>query len=178
MVLQKKQQQLYPSNSINDFTLQVTEKQKYSGLVFDSWLSWDFQVSNVCKKMAYYLHLIKLHSKVFNNHITKLLIDSLVFSHLTYVLSVWGTSIKQQSVQRLVRFQNRAVSLLYKLWHMDHVTQYYRSTEWLSFPQLVVSIPLEPPIQFGHLSGYNTRIGNTFAHSLRYHFPSTLSDTI
>jgi len=30
-------------------------------------------------------------------------------------------------------------------------------------------ITLEPPIQFGHLSGYNTRTETTFAHSLRCH---------
>ena len=53
-------------------------------------------MANVCKKMAYYLHLIKLHSKVFNHHITKLLIDSLVFSHLNYALSVWGTPSSSQ----------------------------------------------------------------------------------
>ena len=100
----KKQRQLYPSISINDITLQATERQRYLGLVFDSKLSWDLQISNVCKKMLHYLHLIKLHSRVLNHHIMKLLIDSLVFSHLPYALSVWGISIKQQLVQRLVRF--------------------------------------------------------------------------
>ena len=30
-------------------------------------------------------------------------------------------------------------------------------------------IPLEPPIQFGNLSGYNTRTESTFAHSVRCH---------
>ena len=37
----KKQRQLYPSISINDITLQATERQRYLGLVFDSNLSWD-----------------------------------------------------------------------------------------------------------------------------------------
>ena len=88
--------------------------------------------------------------------------------------------------QRLVRLQNRGVRLLYNLGRMDHVTQYYRSTGWLLFPQLVMyhflclmfhqyhcdysqGISLEPSIQFGHLSGYNTRTETTFAHSLRCH---------
>ena len=151
---------------------QVTDRQKHLGLVFDSRLSWDLQVSNLCKKMAYYLHLIQLYSKVFNYHIMKMLVDSLVFSYLTNALSVWGTSIKQQSVQRLVQFQNWGVRLLYNLGRMDHVMQYYGSTGWLPFPQLVMyhslclmfhkyhcdygqGIPLKPPIQFGHLFGYN-----------------------
>ena len=134
----RKKQQSYPSISINQTTLQPTERQKYLGLVFDSHLSWDLQVSSVCKKMSYYLHLIKLHSRVLNHHIMKLLIDSLVFSHLTYALPVWGTSVKQSLTQRLVRFQNRAVRLLYNLQRMDHVTEYYRYAEWLPLPQLVM----------------------------------------
>ena len=94
---------------------------------------------------------------------------------------------RQSLTQRLVRFQNRAVRLLYNLQRMDHVTEYYRYAEWLPLPQLVMyrslclmfyqyhcdygrGIPLEPSIQFGNLSGYNTRTESTFAHSVRCHF--------
>ena len=71
---------------------------------------------------------------------------------------------------------------MYYVWRMDHAAQYYHSTEKLTgdvpFPSFNVSpvslwysrgIPLEPPIQFGLFSGYNTRTENTFAHYLRCH---------
>ena len=91
----------------------------------------------------------------------------------------WGPSVKQQSVQRLQRFQNRAVRLLYHLQCFDHVTVHYRSAKWLPFSQLVKyqavylmfyqyhhdygrGIPLEPPIQFGKLSKYLTRTKENF----------------
>ena len=60
----RKLQDLYPHVSINGVTLQTTEWQTYLGLNFDTCLSWDSQVSYVCKKMSYYLHLIKTHCKV------------------------------------------------------------------------------------------------------------------
>ena len=142
--------------------------------------------------MSYYLHLIKSHGKVLNYHTTKLLIDSLVFSHLAYALSVWGPSVKQQSVQRLQqsvqrlqRFQNRAIRLLYHLQCFDHVTVHYRSAKWLPFSLVKYhtvcimfyqyhhdygqGIPLEPPIQFGKLSKYHTRTKENFAQPLRCH---------
>ena len=80
----------------------LPEQQKYLGLIFDphDQLSWDFQ-SNVCKKMSYYLYLIKSHSKVLNFNVMKLLIGSLVLSHLTYAISVWGLSLRQHLVERL-----------------------------------------------------------------------------
>ena len=105
--------------------LQTTENQKYLGLVFDNCQSlMGLHVSNVCKKMSYHLHLINTHNKVLNCCIIKLLVDSLVFSHLTQVMlqAVWGSSINQQSAQRLEHLQNRAVRLLH---HFDHVTEYY-----------------------------------------------------
>lgn len=110
-----KLQHPYPHVSINGVTLQTTERQTYLGLSFDACFSWDSQVSNICKKMSYYLYLIKSHCKVLKFDIMKLLIESLVFSHLTYAMSVWGSSLKQHLVGRLERLQNRAVRLLFHL---------------------------------------------------------------
>ena len=95
----------------------------------------------------------------------KLLIERLVFSHLTYAMSVWGSSLKQHLVGRLERLQNRAVRLLFHLRKYDHITGYYHRVGWLPLSQLIryhslctmfhqfrcdgKGIPLEPPIQFG-----------------------------
>ena len=59
---------------------------------FDTCLSWDSQVSYVCKKMSYYLYLIKTRCKVLKYDV---MIKGLVFSHLTYAMSAWGSSLKQ-----------------------------------------------------------------------------------
>ena len=98
--------------SIHGVTLTNTERQKYLGLIFNTQLSWDFQMSNVCKKMSYYLYMIKSHGKVLNFAIMKLLIESLVFSHLTYAICVWGLSLWQHSVKHLKRLKNRSVHAL------------------------------------------------------------------
>ena len=62
--------------------------------------------------MLYYFYLIKSHGKVLDYNTIKLLIESLVFSHLTYALSAWSLSLKQHLVKHL---QNRIVCLLYHL---------------------------------------------------------------
>ena len=66
-----------------------------------------------------------------------LLIESLVFSHLTYAMSVWGSSLKQHLVGRLERLQNRAVRLLFHLCKYDHITEYYHRVGWLPLSQLI-----------------------------------------
>ena len=47
-VRRRKLQHSYPRVSINGVTLQTTERQTYLGLNFDTYLSWDSQVSYVC----------------------------------------------------------------------------------------------------------------------------------
>jgi len=86
---------------------------------------------NVCKKMLYYLYLIKSHYNVLKFDVMKLLIESLVFSHLSYSISVWGVSLKQHLEKCLECLQNRAVHLLFHLQKFDHVTSYYRRVSWL-----------------------------------------------
>ena len=49
-----------PDIVVNDTMLQVTAKQKYLGLIFDNQLAWSCHVSNICKKMSCYLHLISM----------------------------------------------------------------------------------------------------------------------
>ena len=50
----------HPPISVGGVVLQVTEKQKYLGLIFDSTMSWTHHVANVCRKMLYYL-LLRSH---------------------------------------------------------------------------------------------------------------------
>ena len=76
---------------------------------FDSTLSWSDQVSHTCQKMSYYFHLINCHRYVLPVYLLKLLMDSLVMSHMQYALSVWGPSLTQNQLLRLQRLQNHAV---------------------------------------------------------------------
>ena len=87
--------------------------------------------------MSYYLYVINKHRHVFSSDLMKLLIDSLVFSHLNYSLPVWGPSLHQNHLQRLKRMQNRAVHLCRNLNKFDHVTDHYRALRWLPLEYLI-----------------------------------------
>ena len=85
---------LYPPISIDGVELTVTEKQKYLGLIFtfDCSLPWIHHVANVCSKMSYYLYLLGSHRHVIDYNLIKMLLESLVLSHLSYCtcVTVWG----------------------------------------------------------------------------------------
>ena len=102
---------LYPDIIVDNTVLQVTEKQTYLGLVFDCNLSWCHHVANICKKMSYYLYLISSHRHVLSFQLLKMLSESLVLSHLTYCIAVWGPSLTHAYLLHLQHMQNRAVRL-------------------------------------------------------------------
>jgi len=157
--------------SVGGVVLQVTEKKKYLGLIFDSNMSWTHHVANVCHKMSYYLYLLRSHRHVIDISLMKMLLESLVLSHLSYCVTVWGPSLGSTLLRRLQRMQNRAVRLCYNLQKYDHVSEFYHRLQWLplshfiQFKSLcsmyhqyhqVKCIPLEPAIIFGG-TYYNTR---------------------
>ena len=135
--------------------------------------------------MAYYLHLIRCHKHCLSSHLLKLLVESLVFSHLSYALPVWGPPLNQQLLKCLERTQNRVVRLCKNLSKFDHVSEHYRSLSWLPLQQLIQfrsvgmmyhqyhhsrGISLFPPVKFGRCqSSYDTRVADHFVNPERFH---------
>ena len=179
--------QTYPDIMVDNVGLQVATKQKYLGLMFDSTLSWSDQVSRTCQK-SYYLHLINRHRHVLPAYLLKLLMESLVMSHMQYALSVWGPSLTQNQLLRLQRLQNRAVRLVFSLNKGDHISEYYQELHWLRVSQLIQfrlacvmyhqynavrGIMFVPPIQFGNCTLYNTRTPSYYANLRRVRLSQT-----
>ena len=124
---------LYPI-SIDGVELTVTTKQKYLGLIFDCSLSWAHHVAGVCNKMSYYLYLLSTHRHVIDYNLMKMLLESLVLSHLSYCVTVWGPSLGSTLSQRLQRMQSRAVRLCCNLRKYDHISAFYHKLNWLPLP--------------------------------------------
>ena len=70
----------------DDIPPSSVQKQKYLDITFDTKLNWSYHVANVCRNMLYYLTLIKSHVKSLLSHITKMLMEYLVFPCYTYAL--------------------------------------------------------------------------------------------
>ena len=80
-----------PEVVVSDKVLEVVDTQLYLGLMFHSKLSWESQVSHVCKKMSYYIYLLTRQWHILSDELKRLLVDSLVSSHLTYAFVCLGT---------------------------------------------------------------------------------------
>ena len=114
--------------------------------------------------MAYYLYLIGCHQKVLPDNIIKMLIDSLVFSHFVYSLTVWGPSLNVGLFHRIIHLHNHGVHMTSGLRKYDHVSHYRFALGWLPVGSVIQHhslvtmykqyrcihcLLLSPPIEFG-----------------------------
>jgi len=55
---------------------------------------WSHRVTNVYRGMSYYLYLLRSYHHVIDYSLMKMLFESLVLSHLSYCVTVWGPSLE------------------------------------------------------------------------------------
>ena len=105
--------------------------------------------------MPCYLYLITSHKRTLDAQLLKLLIDSLVFSHLYYALPVWGPSLNQQ-LSHILCLQNKAVCFIKKLnpRDHDHLSQYYQQLRTVA----AISLPGSMGLIQNNMKPYKHRI--------------------
>ena len=88
--------------------IESTDKVKYLGVTFDEGMTWENQ-SNQARSKAYF-NLIKIKKilSFIDDSTKQLLLNALVFPHISYCLSSWNTANKKctkKSVSLTVSFE-------------------------------------------------------------------------
>ena len=117
----------YPPIMIDDQPLTAVTQQRYIGIIFDCFLQWNAQVSEVCHKCSYYLYLIGCSHKHLPVSLLKLLMESLISLRIMYALPVWGPPLLNHQVGCLQHIQNRAMRVVFSLKKFDHCLYHVNS---------------------------------------------------
>lgn len=124
------------SISVNGQAIDIVNSQKHLGITIDGNLTWEQQISQVCKNVSRKLTLMKLLSKYINQDSLKLYHNSYVLPILDFCCIIWGnTTAANQS--RLVKLQKRAARLILKVDMLTPSEQMFKQLNWLSFPKRV-----------------------------------------
>ena len=91
----------------------ITQKQsvKYLGIMIDSGLTWQAHIDTLSRKISRSIGLLYKIRPFVNKSIMKMLYYSLIFSHLSYAIEIWG-SADNIHLNRLLILQKRAVRML------------------------------------------------------------------
>lgn len=115
---------------IGDSIISPSSKVKNLGVVIDSQLAMDAQVSAICRSAYFQLHNIGSIRKYLTTEVASQLIHSFVTSRLDYCNSLlFGMS--QYSLRKLNRVQNTAARVLTLSKKFDHITPILKDLHWL-----------------------------------------------
>ena len=98
--------------NINGNTIKSEDTVKLLGVTLDYKLNFDPHISNICKKAATQLNVLKRLKKFIGFKEKKILVQSFVYSNFDYCPLVWYFS-SCKSLQKIEKLQERALRFLY-----------------------------------------------------------------
>ena len=110
--------------------IQVSDTVRNLGVVLDKSLSFEQQVSAICRMCYLELRRISSIRHLLSVEATKTLICSFVLSRLDYCNSLLAGCPKHL-LQKLQRIQNNAARLIFRTSRSSHVTPLFISLHWL-----------------------------------------------
>ena len=109
---------------------------KVLGVTIDAHLAWDSHVASVVRRCySVLVGLARIRHKL-PSCTRRLLVEALVFPHLQYCVTVWGscTVTQRQRIQKVINFGVRIVA---GLGRRDHVTPALRELGWCRFDEII-----------------------------------------
>jgi len=98
---------------------------KYLGLYLDPYLKFDKHIDNMRRKIGPFTGLMWRCHKYLLGVNKKKLYFSYVFSHLTYMMAVWGVNLQKTRIQQLRVVQNKAIKSIFGLPRLTSTTFLY-----------------------------------------------------
>ena len=115
----------------NDATLVPSHKIKNLGVIMDSYMTFDFHIDALHKKVIGTLQYLNRVYDRFDNECRVMVVQALVVSVLNYCLRVWGSTNKTQ-MERVKKLHNFAAKVAVGGAHKhDHVTPIFEKLKWL-----------------------------------------------
>ena len=127
----------HPTLSINANTvIQPISTARNLGILFDNHLSFDKQISAVCKSSNWHIHDLWRIRSTLDLTTAKTIATSLVHSKLDYCNSLY-LNLPAYQLARLQHIQNSLARVVCKVPKYHHITPHLRSLHWLKIPQRI-----------------------------------------
>ena len=109
---------------------------KVLGVVIDSHLTWEAHVSSIVRRCYCVLVGLARMRHRLPKCTRRMLVEALVFPHLRYCVTVWGScsACQRKRIQRAIHFGVRIVA---GLGRRDHVTPSLRELGWCNVDELI-----------------------------------------
>ena len=124
-----------PMLYINKQSLSRVESEKYLGLILDSQITWKPHFEKIQSKVSALMGKLRHTVRCFSKSVCYTIYNSLVKSHLTYVIELWGSAAKT-NLNQLQISQNKIIKLLFHLHYLTPTSVVYNKTGLMTIAQM------------------------------------------
>ena len=118
------------SLAVGNSNISPAYSAKNLGVLFDSTLTMDGQVTKICQSAGYHLRNIGSIRNLLSDSACTQLVHSLISSRLDYCNSLL-TGIPDFQIQRIQKIQNNAARVVCKIKKFDHISPTLQELHWL-----------------------------------------------
>ena len=97
---------------LNNIEIPRATHSKFLGTWIDERLKWEIHANKILVKLKCGIGMLRRSKNLLSKKAKRLLYFGQIHSHLTYCLSIWGSMITKQMIQKLAKAQKNAVSLI------------------------------------------------------------------
>ena len=123
--------------AIGDELLTEVQSQRFLGVFCDSSLNWNEQYDYVCKRLSSVLYLLRQYKTFAPQSILMLIYFGLFQTHLTYCITVWGSS-SLQNHDRILRLQKSALRIITGGKRLTSCRALFKQLGVLTFPSIFI----------------------------------------
>ena len=161
---------LFGSEQTRDFSVNFAgasvmacPKVKMLGVMLDSRLQWVDHVSLVVRRCYGTLSGLAKFSHRLPSSVKQLVVESLVFPHILYCVSVWGGCNETQR-HRIQKIINHAAQIISGSTRRAHVTPLLAQLKWQNFPSLIRERDIVTVHRLMHLPQAPVSVGRLMTH--------------
>lgn len=159
---------------IGEKILENVKSTNFLGLIIDQHMSWVNHVEKVIKKVSAGLYALRRMSKICSIETLKIIYFSLIQSHISYGLAVYGSAGKV-SLNKILKLQKKAIRIILGLNRRESVKQKFSDLNLMTVYSLYIldsaciARSVNMNVKVTHSHKYNTRndYRSTF-HRLEY----------
>ncbi|KAJ8730285.1 hypothetical protein PYW07_017323 [Mythimna separata] len=128
---------LHDPLTIDNIPLEKKTYEKYLGLRMESGLTWNKQIDYIKNKISSLVGSLRNVSQCIPKKLRFSIYNSLVKSHLLYLIEIWGSAGKTK-LQELQRLQNRVIKTLFRYPYLTPTHKIFKETKLMNISQLYV----------------------------------------
>lgn len=137
IIFKAKNKPIPPFNSLKIHNIPIQEKkhEKYLGLHLDSQLTWKPHIDHIKKKISSLMGSLRPIVRCIPRKARYNIYNSLVKSHLIYLIEIWGNAGKTK-ISELQVIQNKIIKLLFHYPYRTPTARIYKETHIMNIKQL------------------------------------------